>query len=366
MITISLCMIVKNEEDTIARCLDSVKEIADEIIIVDTGSTDLTKKKVSLYTDRIYDFTWIDDFAAARNYSFSHATKDYILWLDADDQLFEKDRRKLLKLKKTLDPALDSVSMKYHVLLDQQENPVASCRRNRLVKRINNYKWFGAVHEYLFLGSDAKIYYSDAAVSHNRVHQNKQRNLNIYEKLIAKGQQFSPRDMFHYGDELVENGFYEKAIEQYLRFLDEKWPGLEDNIAVCGKMAQCYHQLGNLEKELQYLLKALEYDLPNAESCCRIGNHFFMKKRWNVAIFWFSLALQLKQPEDSWGLIRLEFHTWLPHIQLAICYGKLGMLDQAYHHNEIAYSYLPNDPAILNNKQILEKHLYNQEQGEQV
>jgi glycosyltransferase involved in cell wall biosynthesis len=366
MITVSLCMIVKNEEHTIARCLDSVKGIADEIIIVDTGSTDLTKKKVSPYTDRIYDFTWIDDFAAARNYSFSLATMDYILWLDADDQLFEKDRQKLLELKKSLDPAVDSVSMQYHVALDQQENPLASCRRNRLVKRINNYKWFGAVHEFLFLGSDAKIYYSDAAITHNRVHQNKQRNLNIYEKLIAKGEPLSPRDMFHYGDELVENGFYEQAIEQYLRFLDEKWPGLEDNIAVCGKMAQCYHQLGNLEKELQYLLKAFEYDLPNAESCCRIGNHFFMKESWNVAIFWFSLALQLEQPKDSWGLIRMEFHTWLPHIQLAICYGKLGMLEQAYHHNEIAYSYLPNDPAILNNKEILEKHLHNQEQGEQV
>ncbi|MER2072437.1 MAG: glycosyltransferase family 2 protein, partial [Psychrobacillus sp.] len=85
MITISLCMIVKNEEEVIGRCLASVKDIVDEINIVDTGSTDQTKEIVKQYTNRIFDFKWIDDFAAARNYSFEQATKEYILWLDADD-----------------------------------------------------------------------------------------------------------------------------------------------------------------------------------------------------------------------------------------------------------------------------------------
>jgi glycosyltransferase involved in cell wall biosynthesis len=130
-------MIVKNEEQTIGTCLDTVKHIADEIVIVDTGSTDGNKEIVSRYTHRIYDFEWMDDFAAARNYSFSLAAKDYIFWLDADDQLFEPDRQKLLELKQTLDPEIDSVSMVYHVALDQRGDPLASCRRNRLVKRIN-------------------------------------------------------------------------------------------------------------------------------------------------------------------------------------------------------------------------------------
>jgi glycosyltransferase involved in cell wall biosynthesis len=354
MITISLCMIVKNEELTIGRCLDSVKDIADEIVIVDTGSTDRTKETVTRYTDRIYDFAWTDDFAAARNYSFSMATMDYILWLDADDQLFEKDRQKLLDLKKSLDPSVDSVAMEYHVVLDQQGIPTATCRRNRLVKRANNYKWLGAVHEYLILDSNPIIYYSDAGVSHSRVHQNKQRNLKIYERLIAEGERLSPHDIFHYGDELAENGFFEKAIEQYRGFLDGKWPGIEDNIAVCGKMAYCYHQLGNPDKELQYLFKTFEFDLPYAEYCCRIGNHFFMKERWNAAIVWFTLALQLEKPKNAWGLVNLRFYTWLPHMQLAICYGKLGMLEQSYHHNEIVLTSLPDDPDILNNKQILE------------
>ena len=67
MITISLCMIVKNEESVLARCLDSVASMMDEIIIVDTGSTDRTKEIAAQYTSRIYDFTWWDDFSDARN-----------------------------------------------------------------------------------------------------------------------------------------------------------------------------------------------------------------------------------------------------------------------------------------------------------
>lgn len=68
----------KNEEEVLERCLNSLKGLMDEIIIVDTGSTDSTKEIAARYTDKIYDFSWCDDFAAARNFSFSKATQEYI------------------------------------------------------------------------------------------------------------------------------------------------------------------------------------------------------------------------------------------------------------------------------------------------
>src|SRR5664280_1682563 len=98
--TISLCMIVKNEEETLARCLKSVIGIADEIVIVDTGSTDKTKEIAKKYTDCLYDFEWVDDFSGARNFSFEKATMDYILWMDADDVLADTDKSKFIQLKK--------------------------------------------------------------------------------------------------------------------------------------------------------------------------------------------------------------------------------------------------------------------------
>ena len=94
MITISLCLIVKNEEDTLARCLDSVKDLVDEINIVDTGSSDSTKEIAAEYTKRIFNFEWIDHFSQARNYAFQQATMDYIFWLDAELNYYWKRTEK--------------------------------------------------------------------------------------------------------------------------------------------------------------------------------------------------------------------------------------------------------------------------------
>ena len=86
MATVSLCMIVRNEEKVLARCLDSVRGIADEICITDTGSTDKTREIAQKY-GTVQVFPWCDDFSAARNFSFAQARMDYTLWLDADDVL---------------------------------------------------------------------------------------------------------------------------------------------------------------------------------------------------------------------------------------------------------------------------------------
>lgn len=128
MITINLCMIVKNEADVLERCLSSVKNIVDEINIIDTGSTDQTKEIAAPYTDRIFDFEWIDDFSEARNFSFKQVTKNYILWLDADDILLEKDQIKLIKLKKEANPSFDAMSMDYHLSFDEDGNVTFSVK----------------------------------------------------------------------------------------------------------------------------------------------------------------------------------------------------------------------------------------------
>lgn len=92
MVTISLCMIVRNEEKSLHRCLSTIASLVDEIVIVDTGSTDKTKEIALSFGAVIYDFEWIDNFSAARNFAFSKATQEYILWLDADDYIKEEDQ----------------------------------------------------------------------------------------------------------------------------------------------------------------------------------------------------------------------------------------------------------------------------------
>src|SRR5690625_3084519 len=113
MVTISLCMIVKNEEEVLRRCLDTVKDVMDEINIVDTGSTDKTIEIAKKYTDRVFTFDWTGKFQDSRNGSFKYAKQDYILYFDADDVLLKEDREKFPGLKETPDPAVDSGSKYY-------------------------------------------------------------------------------------------------------------------------------------------------------------------------------------------------------------------------------------------------------------
>ncbi|MCG5026997.1 glycosyltransferase family 2 protein, partial [Anoxybacillus flavithermus] len=251
MITISLCMIVKNEEDVLARCLDSVQHLVDEIIIVDTGSTDRTKEIAGRYATRVIDFPWNDDFSAARNFSFSHATMDYIFWLDADDVLLKEDQEKFLTLKHTLPSDIDSVTMIYSLASDEHGAPISSVRRNRLVKRSNHFKWHGMVHEYLEVWGT--ILNSDITVIHKPVHHHSDRNLNIYEKQLAQGKEFSPRDLFYFANELFDHQQYERAIQYYEQFLQTKKGWVEDCIAACGKLADCFYALGDEEQALRYV-----------------------------------------------------------------------------------------------------------------
>lgn len=357
MISISLCMILKNESNIIENCLDSVKNIVDEIVIVDTGSTDITKEIVSKYTDKVFDFQWIDNFSAARNFSFSHATKDYILWLDADDVLLEEDQKNLVELKNNLRADVDSVSMIYNYAFDEYGDVTLSFRRNRIVKRCKNFKWHDAIHEYLAV--DGNIFNSDVVVTHKRIHNYSDRNIKIYENRLAKGETFKGRDLYYYANELMEHQQYEKAIIYYKQFLNSGEGWVEDNISTCNKLAEIYQQLKEGEKSRYYIYKSFEYDTPRPESCCRLGYQFREMNDLKKAIFWYKLATQLERLKDNWGFCQEAYWTWLPHLQLCICYYRTGDYVLSYHHNEIAGSYRPNDNDILYNRNLLEGLLQN-------
>ncbi|WP_349410171.1 glycosyltransferase [Pseudalkalibacillus sp. SCS-8] len=356
MVSISLCMIVKDEEATIERCLNSVKDVVDEINIVDTGSTDRTKEIVSKYTERVYDFKWENHFAKARNFSFERATKEYILWLDADDVFLEEERRKLAELKENLDPSIDSVTMKYILGMDENGNITSVIRRNRLVKRSNGFKWHGMVHEYLEVGGN--ILNSDISLTHLSEKHDHDRNLLIYEQQLKEGNPLTIRDLFYYANELKDHQQYEKAIDYYEKFLSSGKGWVEDNIVACGRLADCYHHMGNHEKELDAVLHSFKYDIPRPEFCCRLGYHFLNKEEYHTAIHWYKQAIQCEVDDENWGFKSPSFNTWLPNLQLCVCYDRIGDYDMAYHHNEIASQYRPNDPSILHNKTYLESILF--------
>ena len=226
MISISLCMIVKNEADTLPRALESVKGVADEIIIVDTGSEDRTVEAARNYTPHIYPFEWIDDFSAARNYSFAKATKDYCMWLDADDVLLPADRDALIALKNSLDPSVDIVMMRYHAAFDSSGSPTFSYYRERLIKNNRTYVWHGAVHE--AITPAGSVFYSDIAVTHQKTKPgDPDRNLRIYTQLLERGESLDARERFYYAQELYYHQRYRESISVLAAFLTQMTAGLK-------------------------------------------------------------------------------------------------------------------------------------------
>lgn len=353
MITISLCMIVKDEERVLGRCLDSVRDLVDEVIIVDTGSSDRTQEIASHYTPHVYHFLWKDDFAAARNFSFEQATKEYIMWLDADDVLYEQDRNKLADLKQSLSWEPDAIICDYQLAFDTAGNATTNSRRYRLIKRSQGYRWHNPVHEYLDV-TGGKVLQSDIAVSHHRMGDHSARNMRILQQWIARGGKLEGRMLFFYANELLDQQRYLEAMECYETYFQEPSGYREDRIAACGKLAECYHHLGRKEKKIDSLFKSFHYDVPHADICCTIARSFEDRGEWALAIYWYSRALESREPDGYMGVVNIAYRTWVPHVQLCLCFANLGLLQQAFEHNEHALSYLPGETNLLENKRRLE------------
>ncbi|WP_255287638.1 glycosyltransferase family 2 protein, partial [Bacillus toyonensis] len=193
--------------------------IVDEIVIVDTGSTDKTKDIVRKYTANIYDYKWNDNFAAARNFSFSKAKKDYILWLDADDVLFEKEQQKLLKLKQEIDPDVDAISMFYHLGAGLDGKPLYITTRHRLVKRSRNFQWTNKVHE--VIQAKGNTLHSDIVITHCKERPRIGQNFKILQSIV-EAEEATNIDKFNYVNECMFRKNYEEAIQQYKNVLESK------------------------------------------------------------------------------------------------------------------------------------------------
>lgn len=349
MITVSLCMIVKDEEDVLDRCLESVSGLVDEIIIVDTGSTDKTRRIAERFTSRVYDFAWIDDFAAARNYAFSLAEKDYCMWLDADDVILEEDQAAFLELKKTLDPNVCVVMAKYNTGFDENGFVTFSYFRERIIKNHAGLQWEGAVHE--AITPVGQVVYSNFAVTHRKLHpSDPDRNLRIYEKQLAQGVELEPRQQFYYGRELYYHQRYEEAVRVFEQFLGEGRGWAENNIDACCHCAYCYEHMEQPEKAFQSLLRTFAYDRPRAEVCCELGRWFFQRNELTLAIYWYSLALTCARNDSRGGFVSTDCYGYLPCIQLCVCYSRLGDIARAQQMNELAAVFKPNSAAVLHNR----------------
>ncbi|HPU29292.1 MAG TPA: glycosyltransferase [Syntrophorhabdaceae bacterium] len=183
-------MIVKNEEKNLPRLLGSIKGLADEIIVVDTGSEDNTVEIAKSFGAKVYFFEWCDDFSAARNESLRHATCDYILWLDGDDELKKEEH---IKIKNALSKNRGyAFYLKIRSITDKGDT---ECIQMRMFPRREDIRFEGSVHEQVYPSIErAKIPMSlcDALIIHHGYKESSdsdnklKRNLEILKKDLAR------------------------------------------------------------------------------------------------------------------------------------------------------------------------------------
>lgn len=251
-------MIVKNEEKYLEDCLKSVKDLADEIIIVDTGSTDNTLEIAKKYNAKIFSFNWVNDFSAARNYALRQCTGDFILYLDADERLLDESKTKLKEILKIKEKIAVSCLVISNEGINKTQNVMSYYR---LFSNSPNIFFSGAVHEqifpslkennYTFIESDIKIIHVGYEVSEQIIIKKAQRNLEI----LLKDFKANPTGYkaYHIGVTYVVLKQIDKAIPYFEEAIKET--NLEVNHKAHSYRYLAAYQLNNqkdLDKALLY------------------------------------------------------------------------------------------------------------------
>ncbi len=348
---ISVCMIVKNEEDVLERILQKAVKFADEIVVVDTGSSDNTKSIARKYTERVYDYKWCDDFSKARNYSFSLATYEYIMWLDADDYIEDEEINKILLLKDSKGD-FDIYMCKYQIAFDENNKPTFEYYRERIVKNSPRFRWRGFVHE--SIGLSGKITYTDIAIKHKKIHPTTpRRNLDLYEKHIAKGHRLNARETFYYARELYFNNLIDKSITQFNKFLKKKNTYRVNAIDAHLMLSKCYISKGDYTRAKNVLIDSIKLDIPNSQISCALGSIAEHENKISESIFWFSCATLTPPNLKSGAFIERDYFDFIPYVSLSVLYYKLGDHEKFCYYHNLAKQIKPNSPVIIQNDKFI-------------
>lgn len=347
MKSLSVTMIVKDEADVIERVLKCASKFADEIILIDTGSTDNTIEVAKQYTEKIYNYVWTDDFSSARNFGIDKCTGDYFMWMDADDVVPDKTISAINKWKQNKSD-VDVLMMPYNISFDENNNPIFTYYRERILRN-NGFKFEGRVHECIV--PKGKIGYLDFPIEHRKIKASKpKRNLKIYEKMEQEGKEFNARENFYYANELFYNNMYDDAIPRYLKVIYSADAFIENRIQACVNLAVIYKEKNMLGYAKELLFKTFEFDLPRPEPVCRIAEIYYTQKDYKRAIFWYKVALMSDCDAKTGAFINKEFVSYLPNLMLAVCYYNLKDKKTALKFNKEALKSRPNDKLALKNQ----------------
>ncbi len=264
---VSLTMIVKNEEKNLPDCLRSVRDLVDEAVVVDTGSSDRTREVARSFGCVLAEFPWVDHFAAARNAALDHATGDYAFWMDADDRLDDENRAKLKLLVAGLAGANDAYVMKCLCVPDKPGAGGTVVDHVRLFRRLPAHRWTFRVHEQILPAlrstkTEVKwsevtvlhVGYVDAAVRRRKL----DRDLKLL-RLDEAEEPTNPFTLFNLGSVFNELGDHRSALVVLEKSLAGSHP--KDSIVrkLYSLVAGCHSRLGEKNKAAETVKAGREH-----------------------------------------------------------------------------------------------------------
>ena len=319
MTTFSLCMIVKNEKSTLDRCLSSIADIMDEIIIVDTGSTDGTKDIAKRYTAKVYDFPWVDDFSLARNFAFEKATCDYIYSADADEVLDEENRTRLKNLKSVMMHGVEIVTMWYVESGVQTVLNVKRERRPKLYKRLRKFVWIDPIHE--TVRTDPVVFDSDIEISHRPEGNHSDRDFSIFETAYATQGKLSKKLYKMYAMELYKWGDADRlshGAKIFRQVMAEEQIDSELFNMFCAVIARAERMLSNHAGFMKYAMKVISTG-GCSEVCVELGDYYRDREDYEEAAIWYYNACY-----ETGSVLDIRSSGSETLVKLSDCYEKLG------------------------------------------
>lgn len=333
-------MIVRDEEKTLPRCLESIQGLYDELVIADTGSADETVKLAKQYTENVFSIPWKDDFSYARNEAFAHAHGDYLFWLDADDAAEAADFSTLRAFLERERPDM--------VFCPYISGPL-TYERERFLRRDKNFRFVGRVHE--AVPPRGKILRYPLSVRHLSGGKESRRNLDIYLKW-AEEEPLSPRDLFYYGRELYYHRLYTEAAAVLEKMLSrDGW--YVNQIAACEILSRCFEEMGCENEALGALFRSFRFGEPRAFILCGIGKIFFRRERYREAAFWYETALSCRDHTAEGDFEEPDARGMTPLLQLVVCYWRLGDKEKALDFHKKTEALAPAHPSVVFNQKFL-------------